>query len=508
MARRCTSMPSAGRRARAGWRAAAAALTAAMTLAAGALTGCGTSPVPGPSGPTYAALARGAVTTLEQRYYHPSGEWNVCLPAHCGAQNMDWGSDSLTYVLYLHWLTSHDKRVPAMMDALAGTAYSYTPQVHTSSDVPAWDTIADIREYQVTGSPSALAKAEAALRWLVYMSPTFALGACPGIVYQLPYGAIGLKTLESDSNFVKATLLLYQITHYRPYLRQAETRYAAIRHTYFDPATQLYSVYVFDNGHTCRRVSHRYFGSVNGNLIWSGYTLAGITGHRSYLSQAIATAHAAAQHLGDATGVYADLQAENDIAEPLVEAMYVLASAGHQAFARSWLLTSASAAAGDVNASGAYGRFFDGPPPRAPVTVWQVNGGLAVAVAAAALDPRGRAANPGFWRRAVFVHRDLRLAGHPVQFTFTGRAVAIIGTIGEVCCQPGHARVYLDGRQTFDGTGIWQNKSSSGRSLPGAVLFAWRWPRPGRHTIEIRPGVGNAKEGRSFFHMTGYDLVR
>jgi hypothetical protein len=29
-----------------------------------------------------------------------------------------------------------------------------------------------------------------------------------------------------------------------------------------------------------------------------------------------------------------------------------------------------------------------------------------------------------------------------------------------------------------------------------------------KHTIEILPGIPNAKEGASFFHMTGYDLVR
>ena len=488
-----------------GWRWVALGLAAVLAAGCG-----GARPRPGgPGGPTFAAMSRQAVSTLEHRYYHQPGEWNVCVPVRCGAQNLDWGSDSLTYALYLHWLTSRDPRVRPMMNALAATALSYTPQTSSSSDVPAWDSIADLREYQVSGNPSALAKAEAAFAWLVDKAPGFALGACPGIVYQLPDGGgTLLKTMESDSNYVKAALLLYQSTHYRPYLREALTRYAAIRRWYFEPSTQLYSVYVFDTGKACHRVPGRYFGSVNGNMIWSGYTLAGLTGQAAYRSQAIATARAVAQHLGDATGVYADLQAENDIAEPLVEAMYLLASAGHQAFARSWLLTAAGAAAGAVNADGAYGRFFDGPPPRAPVTVWQVNGGLSLALAAGALAPGTRAAGPGFWRRAVYVRHDLWLPRQPVTFTFTGRAVAIIGTIGEQCCFSGHAQVYLDGQQTFDQTGIWQNKSSSGRSLPGSVLFAWRWPRPGRHVIEIRPGVPNAKEGVSFFHMTGYYVVR
>jgi hypothetical protein len=62
----------------------------------------------------------------------------------------------------------------------------------------------------------------------------------------------------------------------------------------------------------------------------------------------------------------------------------------------------------------------------------------------------------------------------------------------------------VDGRETFDGTGIWQNKSSSGRRIPGEILFAWRWPRRGRHTITFAPGVPNGKEGGSFLHLRGY----
>jgi hypothetical protein len=304
-------------------------------------------------------------------------------------------------------------------------------------------------------------------------------------------------------------VLLYQVTHAQSYLRAALARYRAIRRYYFDPATQLYSVYVFDTGKACTRVPGRYFSSVNGNLIWDGYTLAQLTGQQAYLSQAVATARAVVASLGDGTGVHADLQAENDIEEPLIEAMDLLATAGRQAFARRWLLRAASAAASASNGYGAYGRFFGGPPPAAPVTMWQVNGGLSLAVVAGALDPGGRAAPAGYWHGAVFVRRDLSLAGQqPVRFTFTGRAVAIIGTIGEHCCQSGHARLLVDGQQTFDQTGIWQNKSSSDHALPGSVLFAWRWRTAGRHTIEVLPGVPNAKEGTSFFHMAGYYLVR
>jgi hypothetical protein len=88
--------------------------------------------------------------------------------------------------------------------------------------------------------------------------------------------------------------------------------------------------------------------------------------------------------------------------------------------------------------------------------------------------------------------------------TFTGSAIALIGTLGERCCEPGHARVLLDGTETFDRTGIWQNKSSSGRSLPDSVLFAWRWPKRGTHTLRFEPGEPNGKEGGSFLHLEGY----
>ena len=141
------------------------------------------------------------------------------------------------------------------------------------------------------------------------------------------------------------------------------------------------------------------------------------------------------------------------------------------------------------------------------MTAWQVNGGLALAQAAAALDPGGRPHHRRFWAGARFKADDLTLTSSPVHFTFTGRAVAIIGTIGEICCEPGQAQVLIDGTQTFDQTGIWQNKSPADVPLPHSVLFAWRWPGRGLHTIEIAPAVPNAKQGGSFFHMMGYYLV-
>jgi hypothetical protein len=63
----------------------------------------------------------------------------------------------------------------------------------------------------------------------------------------------------------------------------------------------------------------------------------------------------------------------------------------------------------------------------------------------------------------------------------------------------------VDGRETFDSTGIWQNKSRANKSVPDTVLFAW--PRRGTHTIRFEPGEPNPKEGDSFLHLQGY-LVR
>ena len=68
--------------------------------------------------------------------------------------------------------------------------------------------------------------------------------------------------------------------------------------------------------------------------------------------------------------------------------------------------------------------------------------------------------------------------------------------------------MYIDGAQTFDQTGIWQNKSPAGVPLPRSVLFAWRWPGPGRHTIEMGPALADAKQGGTYFHMTGYYVVK
>jgi hypothetical protein len=434
----------------------------------------------------------------------------MCVPVICNTKNRDWGADALTNTLYLDWRLRHDRRALPYLARLAGTAHTFFPAETGTSDVAMWDAIAMAHEYQATGDRVALWKAETAFNWVDSVKAAgYARGACPAIDYELPDGRPGdLKTLETDSNYIKAALLLYQITHQRAYLGKAQAKYADVRRYFLDPAVPLYTAYIFDNGSSCRQLGGRYYASVNGNMIWSGATLARYTGGRYYLGQAVATARAVGRYLSDGTGVFADLDADNDIVEPLIEAMYALAADDHQGFARRWLLTAASAAGADSTAAGGYGRFFDGPAPTGLLTSWQLNGGISLMIAAAALDPSGGPADPRYWRRAAFVTDDARLAGAPVRIVFTGRAIAIIGTLGDVCCQWGHARVFIDGRETFDRTGIWQNKTSASRLLPGEVLFAWRWRVPGRHVIDIAPGIPNPMEGGSFFHMAGYYLVR
>ncbi len=457
----------------------------------------------------YTQRATTSIRLLEHAFYNGSGLWHMCVPVVCNTKNRDWGADSLTYVLYLRWLLTSDRSVPPLMRTLAATAPYWKPSDSGSSDTVMWDAVADIRDYQVTGSRLALAKAEAAFKWENSdKAALFAAGACPGIDYQWPDGRHGfLKTLETASNYLKAAILLYQVTGRRLYLLRAKATYDQVRDYFMASRVPLYTVYVFDNDVTCRPVPGNYFASVNGNMIWAGAALATITGHRGYLGNAIATAKAVQADLSDADGVFADMQADNDVVEPLVEAMYDLATTYRQAFAARWLMVNASAAAADTNAAGESGRFFDGPPPSTIATAWQVNGGAALAQVAGALDPRGRPADPGFWLRAHFVADAQTLTGTSLRIPFTGRAIAIFGIVGDGCCSAGHARVFVDGTQTFNRTGIWQNMTAPSVAQPNQVLFAWRWPSAGRHVITIRPGVYDREEGGSFFSMAGYLVV-
>jgi hypothetical protein len=239
-------------------------------------------------------------------------------------------------------------------------------------------------------------------------------------------------------------------------------------------------------------------------MIDSGLLLAALTGDRGYRRDAITTARAVTRYLSDASGVFANLQADNDVAQPLIEAMYDVATQEHGRFARRWLIDCARVA--QPGANGAYERFFAGPPPDGSVSAWSSSGGLALAIAVAGLDPLGTSASGAYWEHARFTADPIDTA--PAAIGFTGRAIALIGTIGEVCCEAGHVRVFIDGQQTFDNTGIWQNKSPASHRLPNSVLFSWRWPRVGHHTISLEPGLPNAKEGGSFIHLAGYDVVR
>lgn len=459
----------------------------------------------------YATRATRSVRLLEHAFYNGTGLWHMCVPAStCFTKNRDWGSDSLTYVLYLRWQLTHDPSVLPLLRTLAATAHAWEAGDKGSSDTVMWDSVADAREYQATGSQAALAKAQAAFRWVDSVRAAgFASGACPSIDYQWPHGQHGyLKTLETSSNYIKAALLLYQETGQRAYLRKARWEYGQVRRFFGSRSVPLYTVYVFDNGSACHALPGRFFASVNGNMIWAGQALARATGQPRYLRQAIATARAVRSRLSDGTGIFAAMQADNDVVEPLVEAMYGLAVRAHQAFAAAWLMSNASAAGADVNAVGLPGRFFDGPPPGALASAWQVNGAAALAQVAAALDPHGQPADPGFWRRARFVEDGRSLAGPELRITVTGRAIAIMGTVGAGCCSSGHARVFVDGVQTYDRTGIWQNMTSPSVQQPGQVLFAWRWRSAGRHVITIRPGAYDREEGGSFFQMDGYLLVK
>jgi hypothetical protein len=457
---------------------------------------------------TYSDFAQDAAVTLESTWL-AGASWRMCLTAGCPVSGNDWGADALTYDLAFRWRTTGFAALVPFLQRLIPSIPSYTPCSGSPcsqwSDVPMWDSIAAARAFEVTGNATALSRAVQAFAAVQQAPAAYARGACPDVRYQQPFGGGNhLKTLETDSNFVKAALLLYQETGHRVYLADATATYAAIRTRFLDPHVPLYTVYLFDDGQQCRPVPHRFFASVNGNMIENGLLLAQATHSAAYLEQAMQTARAVASSLGDARGIYADLQAENDIVEPLVEAMYDLATQQKQRFARAWLLQNASAVL-SARTSVGYGRFFDGPPPLRAVTAWQTNGGVALMLAAAALDPGGRPASTNAWVSAGFVAHDV--SSLPARLTFQGSGIALIGTIGEHCCEAGHARVLIDGQETVDGTGIWQNKSSAGRTLPHAVLFAWRWPTSGTHTLTFEPGVVNGKEGGSFLHLVGYYLL-
>jgi hypothetical protein len=459
---------------------------------------------------TFAQAGHRAEATLLGGWYAGRGLWRMCNASGCPSLNRDWGADSLTYTLALRFRATHDARFLRPLRALPRTAPVYgapcssTTGCRSWSDVPAWDAVALLDEYAATRVRVALARAKSAFAF-VEGSGAYALGACPRVAYQQPGGGTNrLKTLETDSNLIKAALLLYRATREPAYLAAARAHYRAVGAHFLDPSVPLYTAYLFDDGSSCAALPHRFFASVNGNMIWNGVELFRDTRARSYLDQAVATARAVDRRLSDGRGVFADLQAENDVVEPLVEGMDVLALRG-EAFARSWILRNAAAALSARAADGSFGRFFDGPPPASTVTAWQTNGGLSLEIAAAALAPRRVVHTTQAWARAATVSHEI--AAVPATLVVHAAGVALLGTLGEQCCEAGHVRMLIDGRETFDWTGIWQNKSSLGRSIEDTVLFAWRWRSAGTHTLTFEPGAENAKEGGSFLHLHDYELL-
>ncbi len=471
-------------------------------MCAAPYAGAGTeAPAPG----TFAALGDDAATTLTTRFYAGEGRWRACLAPWCGIGNADWGDDSLTGALYLRWRAAHDGAPVRIASQLVRTQRRYgscrAPSCTSWSDVPAWDAVAAVRTYDMTHDAAALGNAEAAYRF-VAASGVFAHGACPAIAYQRPHAESGgLKTLETEANLTLAAALLAERTRSPRYRDDAERRYAADRAFFFDASEGLYTVYVFDDGRRCRALPHRFFASVNGTMIEAGLVLARVTGERRYADDARATARAT-RALDDARGIFTDLQAENDIVEPLVVAMAELASGG-DAFAREWILRNAAAAVHARRDDGAYGRFFDGPPPAGTVTEWQTNGGLALAIAAGGLAPASSPEPDDAWAHATATPLAIRRA--PATVRFTGSAITLTGTIGERCCEAGRVRVIVDGVETTDRTGIWQNKSSAGRALPDSILFAWRWPASGSHEIRLDAGRTECEGGRPVHRRDGHD---
>ncbi|HUB08095.1 MAG TPA: hypothetical protein VMB50_13890 [Myxococcales bacterium] len=480
---------------------------AIAALAAGCSGGKAPPPDAGPSA-TFASQADDAAAALLEDFYASPGNWNACFPTYeCFTDDVDWGADSMTDALYLRWVQTKDPAIVPVMAALGETAAAWPPcnlpGCQSLSDVPQWDSVAASRVYAVTQDAGSLARAESDFAE-VDASDAFALGACPSIDYQQAGaggGANQMKTLETDSNYLKAAILLFEETSDPSYLAKAVAKYGAIREYFLDPDVPLYTAYVFDDGGVCSQLPRRFFASVNGNLIWAGVHLATATGEASYLDDAVATGSAVAADLGDARGLYAALEAEDDVGEPLVEGMAELAGQG-QAFARSWLLANARASLGSRTPHGLFGRYFNGPPPQATVTEWQANGGFALSFAAATLAPDEAASPDRFWSDAGYV--DAGYSNPPFAISFTGSGIALVGTIGQVCCKPGHAQVLVDGTETFDETGIWQNASPTQTSIPGSILFSWRWPSPGPHTLQLEPAAYNPWEGGPFLQLQGY----
>lgn len=449
---------------------------------------------------SFAQAGTHATATLLDVFYAGDGRWRACNDADCRQANSDWGVDSATDALYLRWLTTHDEQIRPVVARLldAGPQYPTCGEhgCSTWSDTPEWDAVTYMREYQVLGDPRALERAKAAYAF-VEQSHAFALGACPGIRYQHPQPSeFHVKSLETDANAIKAAILLYRATQDRGYLDTALARYAAVRTYYLDAETPLYTVHVRDDGESCVQQPRRFFASVNGDMIWNGIALSQITGDRDFYDEALATAHAVDTNLSDERGVFANVQGENDVVEPLVEAMYELAQ-NRETFAEAWIVRNAEAALSARAADGTFARFFDGPA-QARTSIWESNGGLALEIAAAALDPFAQVSTADAWSDVTV---GTPLTTLPATITVNGSGIALIGTLAQAC-QNAHVRVLIDGVETFDQTGLWQNYSMPDGD---SVFFAWRWKTPGTHTLTLEPSNRSDLAGDPI-HLSPYIL--
>lgn len=436
---------------------------------------------------TFSVAGVQATNTLFDVLYAGNGLWRDCNRPDCRQANSDWGTDSATNALYMRWVATHDAKIRGTMAQLVSTAHRYpAPCSGTGcpswSDTPAWDAVTLMREYEVLGGdPQALSLAQAAFRY-AWDSQAFTGGACPAIPFQQPQPSNSrIKTIETDANEIKAALLLYRATLDKQYLSDAMERYAIDRRFYLDPDAALYSVHVIDDGEQCQQVTRRFFASVNGDMIWNGLELWQITRDPAYYDQAVETAHAVDANLSDGRGVFADLQGENDVVEPLVEAMYRLATGENQPFAHDWIVRNAGAALSARAADGTFSRYFDGPT-QSVTSVWESNGGLALEIAAAALEPAGTLPPANTWSGARVLTQ--RITTLPATIVFDASGIALVGTMSRRC-EDAHVRVFIDGVETFDRTGLWQNPSMPGGE---SVLFAWRWAESGTHTIRLEPG--------------------
>lgn len=447
---------------------------------------------------TFSQAGAQAESTLMQVFYAGKGSWRDCNDTQCRASDSDWGADSATYSLYLRWMTTRDPSIRFTMAQLLNNGPRYgdpcaSPPCAAWSDTPAWDAVAFMRESEVLGSdPQAIARAKAALRY-VEQSKAFSGGACTGVPYQLAQPADSqIKTLESDANLTKADILVYAVTHDRAYLNDALMRYGDDRTWFFDREATLYTVHVVDDGSRCRQVPDRFFASVNGDMIWNALQLWRYTGRQHFFDEAVATAQSVDRNLSDARNVFVDLQGENDVVEPLVEAMYALASEEDVEFARAWILRNAGAALAARGSDGTFSRLFDGPSQRT-TSIWESNGGLALEIAAGALEPLGEPGAADAWAGGANIGTTITTL--PATIAFNAAGIALRGTIGKLCAS-GHVHVFIDGVETFDRTGLWQN-----HSMPdgNSVFFAWRWPVSGFHVIRLEPATGA---------QTGVELMR